>query len=158
MFRKTVIAALALMFFAPSVILLGIGALMNPAAANCATTTGVVSLGPVPDSLTLTTANGETFTLNRQQLTHAATIIAIGNSTVFTDEYMYQRTFNEEFILQVMGELLPQKTVSLDIMAKSAFHPGLTAGSQTTGLALLVAVPLAIFLAAVLVLTPRRNR
>lgn len=81
MFRKTAIAALALMFLAPSVILLGIGALMNPAAANCATTTGVVSLGPVPDSLTVTTANGETFTLNRQQLTHAATIIAIGNST-----------------------------------------------------------------------------
>ena len=85
-------------------------------------------------------------------------MFAIGNSTVFTDEYMYQRTFNEEFILQVMGELLPQKSVSLDIMAKSAFHPGLTAGSQTTGLALLVAVPLSIFLAAVLVLTPRRNR
>ena len=80
MFRKTAIAALALMFFAPSVILLGIGALMNPAAANCATTAGV-SLGPVPESLTVTTANGETFALNRQQLTHAATIIAIGNST-----------------------------------------------------------------------------
>jgi murein DD-endopeptidase MepM/ murein hydrolase activator NlpD len=27
----------------------------------------------------VTTANGETFTLNRQQLTHAATIIAVGN-------------------------------------------------------------------------------
>ena len=58
MFRKTAIAALALMFLAPSVILLGIGALMNPAAANCATTTGVVSLGPVPDSLTVTLASG----------------------------------------------------------------------------------------------------
>jgi hypothetical protein len=85
-------------------------------------------------------------------------MFAIGNSTVFTDEYMYQRTFNEEFLLQVMGELLPQKTVSLDIMAKSAFHPGLRAGSQTTGLALLLATPLTIFLAAALVLTPRRNR
>ena len=81
MFRKAAIAAIAFMFLAPSVILLGIGALMNPAAANCAVSTGTVHLGPVPDSLTVTTANGETFTLNRQQLTHAATIIAIGNST-----------------------------------------------------------------------------
>ena len=79
MFRKAAIAALALTFFAPSVTLLGVGALMNPAAANCITT-GTVSLGPVPDSLTVTMANGETFTLNQQQLTRAATIIAIGNS------------------------------------------------------------------------------
>jgi hypothetical protein len=68
------------MFFAPAAALLGIGVLMNPAAAHCATPAGTVNLGPVPDSLTVTTANGETFTLNRQQLTHAATIIAIGNS------------------------------------------------------------------------------
>lgn len=80
MFRKAAIAALALMFFTPSILLLGIGALMNPAPANC-TTTGVVNLGPVPESLSVTTANGETFTLNRQQLTHAATIMTIGNST-----------------------------------------------------------------------------
>ncbi|NLI20485.1 MAG: GldG family protein [Clostridiales bacterium] len=85
-------------------------------------------------------------------------MFAIGNSTVFTDEYMYQRTFNQEFILQVMGELLPQKTVSLDIMTKSAFHPGLTAGSQSAGIALLVALPLLILLAGVLVLAQRRNR
>ncbi|MCB1299550.1 MAG: hypothetical protein KDB08_11285, partial [Microthrixaceae bacterium] len=80
MFRKLAVAALALMFFAPAVALLGIGVLMNPAAAHCAAPAGAVNLGPVPDSLTVTTANGETFTLNRQQLTHAATIIAIGNS------------------------------------------------------------------------------
>jgi len=85
-------------------------------------------------------------------------MFAIGNSTVFTDEYMYQRTFNEEFILQVMGELLPQKTVSLDIIAKSAFHPGLRTESLTMGLSLLVAIPLTVLLAAVLVLGPRRNR
>jgi len=85
-------------------------------------------------------------------------MFAIGNSTVFTDEYMYQRTYNEAFILQVMGELIPDKTVSLDIMVKSAFHPGLTAGSVSAGIALLVALPLTVLLAAVLVLGPRRNR
>jgi len=85
-------------------------------------------------------------------------LFAIGNSTVFTDEYVYQRTYSQEFILQVMGELLPQKTVSLDIIAKSAFHPGLTVGSQTAGIALLVGLPLLVLLAAVFVLLPRRNR
>ena len=50
-------------------------------------------------------------------------LFAIGNSTVFTDAYIYQRTFNQEFILQLMRELLPQKTVSLDIIAKTALHP-----------------------------------
>lgn len=85
-------------------------------------------------------------------------MFAIGNSTVFTDEYMYQRTYNGEFILQVMGELLPQKTVSLDIMAKSAFHPGMTAGSQTAAVGMLLALPMLVLLAAALTLGPRRNR
>lgn len=81
MFRKAALTAIALIFLAPSVCMVGIGALMNPAAAaNCTTTAGV-NLGPIPDALTVTTAHGETFTLNRQQLTHAATIIAIGNNT-----------------------------------------------------------------------------
>ena len=79
MFRKAAITALALLSFAPAAALLGIGVLMNPAAAYCATPAGSVNLGPIPDSLTVTTANGETFTLNRQQLTHAATIISTGN-------------------------------------------------------------------------------
>ena len=79
MFRKAAIAALALLFFAPAAALLGVGVLMNPAAAYCAIPAGTVNLGPIPDALTVTTANGETFTLNRQQLTHAATIITVGN-------------------------------------------------------------------------------
>ena len=83
-------------------------------------------------------------------------MFAIGNSTLFTDEYIYQRTFNEPFIMQVMGELLPQKTVSLDIMASTAFHPGLKAGGQALGLALLVAAP-AVLAAGLWVLLPRRN-
>ena len=36
--------------------------------------------GPVPDSLSATNTNGETVTLNQQQLTRAATIIATGKS------------------------------------------------------------------------------
>ncbi|MEG2253604.1 MAG: hypothetical protein RSC98_11220, partial [Clostridia bacterium] len=85
-------------------------------------------------------------------------MFAIGNSTLFTDEYIYQRTFNEEFIMQLMGELLPQKSVSLSIMASTAFRPALTAGSQTMGIALLIALPLLVLIVALCVLLPRKNR
>lgn len=78
MFRKLAVLALALLFFGPATILLGIGVLMNPAAIAACTTSGV-TVGNIPDSLTVTTANGQTFTLNKQQLTHAATIIQVGS-------------------------------------------------------------------------------
>ena len=84
-------------------------------------------------------------------------MFAIGNSTVFTDEYIYQRTFNQQFIIQLMGELLPQKTISLDIIAKTALHPGLTVGSTAPAIALLAALPVLIFLLALFVLLPRRS-
>ena len=85
-------------------------------------------------------------------------MFAIGNSTVFTDEYVYQRGYSEEFLIQLLGELLPQKTISLDIMATSAIHPGLKASSQSFGLMLLAAVPLLVLLCGICVLVPRRNR
>ena len=42
-------------------------------------------------------------------------------------------------------------------MASSAFRPSLTVGSQTMGVALLVALPLLILLAAAFFLLPRRQ-
>lgn len=70
------------MLLAPLLGLLSIGVLMNPAVlnqANCIAS-GVI-LGPIPDELTVTTKDGTTFTLNRQQLTHAGTIITTGSNT-----------------------------------------------------------------------------
>lgn len=82
MVKKLALAALALVFLAPSLVLIGVGVVMNPAASASCTVAGTsVTVGNVPDELTVTTANGETFTLNNQQLTHAATIIETGTST-----------------------------------------------------------------------------
>ncbi|GAA1486459.1 M23 family metallopeptidase [Brachybacterium fresconis] len=79
MVKKLALVALALVFLAPSLVLVGVGVVMNPAASASCTVAGVnVRVGDVPDELEVTTANGETFTLNRQQLTHAATIIEAG--------------------------------------------------------------------------------
>ena len=78
--RKLVVIAVALLFFAPSTVLLGVATLVNP-AASAACLPGSLVVGPIPDSLTATTKNGQTVTLNRAQLTHAATIITAGSQT-----------------------------------------------------------------------------
>ncbi len=71
--------AIAAVCFGPATALLSVAVLANPAVAACAP--GSLIVGPIPDSLTATTRNGETVTLNRQQLTHAATIITVGGQT-----------------------------------------------------------------------------
>lgn len=80
MLRKLIAAlALAGMFLGPAVVVTSVAVLATPAIAAC--TPGSLIVGPIPDSLTATTRNGETVTLNRQQLTHAATIITVGGQT-----------------------------------------------------------------------------
>jgi hypothetical protein len=78
MMKKLAIAVVALMFLAPTLGLVTVGLVMNPAVVACLSSSGL-TLGNVPDSLVVTTANGETFMLNKQQLTHAATIIIVGS-------------------------------------------------------------------------------
>ena len=80
-----------------------------------------------------------------------------GSSGLFTEEYVYQRTYVQQFIIMLMGQLLSDKIVTLDIMA-SAVRPALTVGSQTVGTVLIIAVPLMVLVAGLCVLLPRRNR
>lgn len=81
MVKKLALAGAAVLLLAPMLVLVSIGVLMNPAANAACTLNGGAGLlvGDVPDSLRVTTADGTTFTLNRAQLTHAATIITTGN-------------------------------------------------------------------------------
>ena len=79
MMKKLAIAVVALMLLAPTLGLVTVGLVVNPTAIACLASSGL-TVGNVPDSLVVTTANGETFTLNKQQLTHAATIITVGSS------------------------------------------------------------------------------
>ena len=79
--KKLLAAAATFMLLAPMLGLLSIGVLVNPAVlnqANCIAS-GVI-LGPIPDELEVTMKDGYTFTLNKQQLTHASTIITTGSS------------------------------------------------------------------------------
>ena len=76
MMKKLAIAVVSLMLLAPTLGLVTVGLLANPSAIACLASSGL-TVGNVPDSLVVTTTNGETFTLNNQQLTHAATIITV---------------------------------------------------------------------------------
>jgi len=79
--KKLLALALALIFLGPATALLGVGVLMNPAATAACLPGGSLTVGPIPNSLTATARNGQTVTLNRAQLTHAATIITVGGQT-----------------------------------------------------------------------------
>lgn len=79
--KKLAVIVAVLVLFSPALLLLGVGMMFSPGAnASCTTSTsGPSVVGPVPDSLEVTTADGQTFTLNTTQLTHAATIIQTGS-------------------------------------------------------------------------------
>lgn len=80
--KKLLAAAATFMLLAPMLGLLSVGVLVNPAVlnqGNCIAS-GVI-LGPIPDELEVTMKDGYTFTLNKQQLTHAGTIITVGANT-----------------------------------------------------------------------------
>ena len=76
-----VVLAILALCVGPATALVGVGVLMNPAAnASCGPGSSL-TVGPIPDELEVTTRDGETFTLNKKQLTHAATIITVGGQT-----------------------------------------------------------------------------
>ncbi|MDQ0575237.1 M23 family metallopeptidase [Agromyces albus] len=77
---KKMLGTLALiLLLGPSVGLLSVAALMNPTAISCSS--GSLLVGDIPDSLTAQTRDGRSIALNRQQLTHAATIMTVGGRT-----------------------------------------------------------------------------
>lgn len=69
-----IVAALLLVCLMPSAALVGVGGLLGP--VFCVTDS--LTVGPIPDELSATTADGTPVTLGRTQLTHAATIITTG--------------------------------------------------------------------------------
>ncbi|CAI9419331.1 C40 family peptidase [Nocardioides sp. T2.26MG-1] len=80
------IGAAAAVLLAPGAAVLGVATLISPAAAGSGScmwdgqsSTSLGVAGPVPARLTATNADGVAVTLGEQQLTRAATIIAVGN-------------------------------------------------------------------------------
>ena len=82
----------------------------------------------------------------------------IGSSAALTNEYYYTMTHAQEFIIRTMEYLVDSAASNLGIMARAAVRPGLSADALTLGSLLLVALPLAVLAAALLILYPRRYR
>jgi murein DD-endopeptidase MepM/ murein hydrolase activator NlpD len=77
--KAALVLGLALLLLGPSLPLLAVAVVMNPAAkATCLANSGL-AVGAIPDSLTARTKDGTPVTLNKKQLTHAATIITVGS-------------------------------------------------------------------------------
>jgi murein DD-endopeptidase MepM/ murein hydrolase activator NlpD len=77
--KKLIGILVVLVLAGPLAGLVSVAALMNPAAISCGS--GSLIVGSIPDSLTAQTQDGRSITLNKRQLTHAATIIGVGART-----------------------------------------------------------------------------
>lgn len=85
--RVLAAGAAAAVLLAPGGVVLGVATLISPAAAGSGscmwsgqTTESLGVTGPIPENLTATNTNGEAVTLNTEQLTRAAAIIATGKN------------------------------------------------------------------------------
>ncbi len=84
--------------------------------------------------------------------------VMLGSTATLTSEYYYSMTHAQEFIIRTMEYLVDSAASNLDIMARSAVRPALSANALTLGSMMLVALPLSVLAAAFFILYPRRHR
>ena len=84
--------------------------------------------------------------------------VIIGSTATLTNEYYYSITHAQEFIIRTMEYLVDSAASNLHIMARAAVRPGLSADALSLGSMMLVALPLAVLGAALVILYPRRHR
>ena len=82
---------------------------------------------------------------------------AVGCSGALVNEQVYAMTDIQQFIVRMAEFLLDLDASDLNILAKEAIRPALDTGSIGPGTVLLVALPAAVLLAALLVLGRRRR-
>ena len=80
-----------------------------------------------------------------------------GCSTLLTDSQIQSMTDSQSFTIRVAEFLSGQKQVNLDIMPRLAIRPQLSAESTQPGSLVLVALPVAILVLALLILIPRKR-
>lgn len=83
--------------------------------------------------------------------------VMIGSTAALTSDYYYSMTHAQEFIIRTMEYLVDSTASNLDIMARAAIRPALSAEALTLGSLLLVALPLCVLGAALFILYPRRH-
>ncbi len=83
---------------------------------------------------------------------------ACGSSGMLTEEQIYAITDVQQLMIRMAEYLTNQPGSNLDIMARSAVRPGLSARGNGAGSVLITVLPMAVLLAAMIVLGRRRNR
>lgn len=82
----------------------------------------------------------------------------IGCSAALADQQLFAMTDSQQMTIRVMEFLLQTDASDLMISPREALRPGLSTASMNLGTMLIVALPLLVLAAAVLVLGPRRSR
>ena len=82
----------------------------------------------------------------------------LGSSGMMTEEQIYAMTDARELIIRMMEYLTGQSRSALNIGARSAVRPALSARGNGTGSLIVTAMPLGVLLAAAIVLWRRKNR
>ena len=85
-------------------------------------------------------------------------VAVLGSSPPLTSTLVQSMTDTQVFLLRLMEYLLNTPPIQLDILAKPAIRPRLTAGSTAWGLVLTIAVPLAVTAAGAWVLIRRKRK
>ena len=82
----------------------------------------------------------------------------IGCSAALADQQLYAMTDSQQVTIRVMEFLLKTDASDLMIAPKEAIRPALGTASTNLGSVLLVALPLSVLFAAIMILGPRRSR
>ncbi len=77
---------------------------------------------------------------------------------MMTEEQIYAMTDAQQLILRMTEHLTGQSGSNLEIMGKSAVRPALSARGNGMGSVIVTVMPLAVLMAAAIVLLRRKNR
>lgn len=80
----------------------------------------------------------------------------IGNSGMFLNETLYNLTYSNELLQQVLRALMGRSPIDLEILPRTAARPVLAAQGNPVPVILLILPPLLIAILAVAILTPRK--
>lgn len=83
---------------------------------------------------------------------------AIGCSVALFDQNIYAMTDGHQFTMQLVDYLLKTDATNLHITPKEAVRPTMGTGSTNLGSVLLIALPMSVLFAALVILGPRRSR
>lgn len=102
-----------------------------------------------------------TLALQAQRITaggYVSRAFLCGSSAMLTETQVYAMTDARELVMRMVEYLTGQQSAQMDIAARNAVRPALSARSNGVGAVLVTAMPLAVLLAALIVLMRRRNR